>query len=639
MDKKTQVFLVLFNLAIAGYFFAPAGVIPAIAAFFFVPGAAIVSRLAGGRLSRIESLGVSIVLSILVSAHFSYWFSIALGFSRETSAMIVALLCLPILLLQKETGSKKLFAARIKLPVETKGALAIAALLFLLLAAMYHNNFWVEKNGQVIVGGWNWSDLFVHLPVALTINNGNFPPQMPFYAGEKLVYHYFHDFHTAVIASYFGGTLGEVLEAMRWQNSLAPALFFLLCFALALRVVKNSKTALLAAVLIVFGGGFAYYNFFAQAASSGQNLLLLAGASPFDNDGKFFQIPSVIGGYLLVQRPQMVGLPALAGVLLLLCEWREHKKRGLLLLAGCVAGLLAPFQYFAFAVSLAAIAIFLLAEFYESKKIDLQGAALAYAPAIFSLPFALAAFTTTGRAGNIRPMLGWLAPHEPLQFVAFYFANLGLPFILAIVGLKYAKIKHKRELALLGALCFAFPNLVSLSGTVWDMAKFFTYLSIPVGILAASVLEDKGKLLVALALLLSVITPLQMIYWTALSNWSVMGDAELEAGAWMEGNTAQKSVFITSTTHISPVDAVAGRLRVVGYAGWMNNFGIPYKEREALLPKAFCGTAQEKNDAFGKLGAKYLYSGPGERRDYSCDHSLGLVKLFSNRETAVYSLP
>lgn len=650
MERKGQVAFALAGLALAGYFFPPAGVIPAIAAFFLVPGAVMVSRLAGERLSKAEALAVSIVLSIIFSAHFSYWFSLAFGYSRETAGAIVVLLCIPAALVKMKV-KKNDAAARVgskKISREAKIAFGVAAALLLVLAGMYHNNFWVEREGRLVVGGWNWSDLFVHLPVALSINNGNFPPQMPFYAGEKLVYHYFSDFHSAVVSNYFGGSLAALVETMRWENSLLPPLFFALCFLLARRVAKKDSTALVAATLIVFGGGFSYYNLFEKQAQTGEDLLKLAGNSPFDNDGKLFQIPSVMGGYLLVQRPQMIGLPALAAVLLLLCVWKEEKRRSLILLAGIAAGLLAPFHYFAFATAMVAVTLFLLLELYEKKKIDFPAIAAAYLPSLLSLPFAFEALSTTGRAGNVKLLFGWLAPKQPLEFAAFYLANLGLPFILTLTTLtlvKGSQLQHKKELVALGAFCFLLPNAVALSGTVWDMAKFFTYLWIPVGILTASLLSsaleklgNAGKLFAFAAIAFSVITPLQMIYWTASSNWSAMGEDELETGEWMAENTAQNSVFVTSTEHISPVDSVAGRLRVVGYAGWMNNFGLPYGEREALLPKAFCGSAQEKREAFEKLGARYLYSGSGERRHYPCDHSLGLRKIFSNRETAVYAL-
>ena len=53
----------------------------------------------------------------------------------------------------------------------------------------------------VTSGGANWRDLGVHLSIAQTLNSGgNFPPDVPYFAGEPLVYHWFADFHAAIAA-------------------------------------------------------------------------------------------------------------------------------------------------------------------------------------------------------------------------------------------------------------------------------------------------------------------------------------------------------------------------------------------------------------------------------------------------------
>ena len=693
MGKKVFAALFLCLLALAGYFYPPLAIFPVAAAFYLLPGAALASAFGKG-LSKLEWLCVSIILSFLVSAHAAYWLSLAFGYSRETLVALAALFSFTAVFvkipgeeLKKEnsvkgivkigknnfvnnfdSSEKSSLPERILRGKSLSAALAITIVFLIVLLGMYHNNFWSERNGNIIVGGWNWSDLFVHLPIALSINNGNFPPQMPFYAGEKLVYHYFVDFHSALASKLLGGELAQVIETMRLENSLLPPLFFLLCFLLTRRISGKNSTALVAAVIIVFGGGFTYYNLF-QKSLEGNSLLELARTQPFDNDGKFFQIPSTLGGFLLVQRPQMVGLPALAAVLLLLVLARGEKNRGNWLLAGLAAGLLAPFQYFAFATAVFAIAAFLFCGFLEQRKEEqakgqkdkskleknknffasqeyataASNAFAALAPCVFSLPFALEAFSTTSGAGHVKQTLGWLAPKEPLAFAAFYFANLGIPLVLGVAAIFLAKSKRKKELVLIGAFCFILPNIVALSGTVWDMGKFFTYLLIPAGILAATLLEKiwQGnrmykKMVVASALALSVVTPLQMVWWTGSSDWVAFDAGHLQAGEWIGANTPEKSVFVTSTTHISPVDAVGGRLRVVGYAGWMNNFGLPYQEREALLEKAFCGSASEKRRAISELGAEYVFSGSEEKRVFPCEHSKGLQKLFDNGETQVY---
>lgn len=624
-----KIVAALVALALAGIVFPVIGIISVAAALFLAPGAAIVAAL-GKKLSQVESALVAIVASIIVSTHFAYWLSVAAGYSKETVGIAVALLCLP--LLAARVDAKKLFDEARQL----KPAVGIALLFFLLLAGMYHNNYWVERDGGVVVGGWNWSDLFVHLPIARTVNEGNFPPQTPFYAGEKLSYHFFADFHSAVAAKYFGGGADAIIGVMRLENSLYPAIFFLLCFLLAKRIAKRNSTALIAAVLIVFGGGFAYAKIIEDVANGG-NVAELLKNTAYDNDWKYFQVPSVMGGYLLVQRPQMVGLAALASVMLLCVAARQEKEKKLYWMAGVVAGLLAPFQYFAFAASLFALFAFIAIEAWEKKRIEAENF-FSFAPVVFSLPFALSAFSSTSSAGNVKLLLGWLAPKTPLEFVGFYFVNLGLPFILALAALFVVKSEWKKQLVAVGAFGFLLPNIVALSGTVWDMGKFFTYMWVPIGVLAAMALENKKKIVVAAAIALSVVTPLQMFYWTASSNWQAFSSEELRAGEWIAENTPQESVFATSNSHASPVDAVGGRLRLLGYAGWMANYGFGYQARERVVAKAYCGSAAERKSAFGEMEISFLYAGPKEREAYKCDYEkTGLVqKVFENEAVKIY---
>ena len=54
------------------------------------------------------------------------------------------------------------------------------------------------------VGGWNWSDLLVHVAIGSSISAGNFPPEVPYFAGVPLTYHWFADFHGAIASTVAG---------------------------------------------------------------------------------------------------------------------------------------------------------------------------------------------------------------------------------------------------------------------------------------------------------------------------------------------------------------------------------------------------------------------------------------------------
>ncbi len=591
--------------AAAALVFPLAGIPAIVAAYYIFPGIVLVVLLGKG-VTALESIIIALVSSVLVSTQLAYYASLLAGYTQPVLALLAGALCLGVLAFKKPVLSK----------VEKK-ALVAGAIVFLLFFAIYSNNLYSERNGSIIVGGWNWSDLFIHLPIIKTINAGNFPPEMPFFAGAPMQYHYFTDLHSAIVAKAAGL---DAMSIVRAENAFYAALFTLACFALALRVTGKPKTAAIAALLIVFGGGFAYLKLAGDLQHSSLDALLAQ--SGYDNDGGFYQIPSLLGGYLIVQRPQMVGLCALVVVALALLAAREQRSWRLFLLAGIVAALTAPFHYYAFATSFILIVLFLALEAWREKRVEWRNALAALAPGVLALPFALPALLATSGAGHVQLNFLWLAPHSPIDAAVFYVANLGLPVLLALAALASRNTKQRMFLGLWALACFVIPNVVSLSGTVWDMAKFFTYMWIPIGVLAAQFLEGKHVALIVAAVALSVATPLLILHWNASSDWVAFSQDDVAVGEWIALNTPQKSVFVTTTTHLSPVDSIGGRLRVIGYLGWLYNFGLNYSEREALVKQVYCGDAQSARAAALRLDADYVYSGGTERNDFPCAGSL-----------------
>ena len=69
---------------------------------------------------------------------------------------------------------------------------------------MLGTNGWVETPDGWVSGGWNWSDFLVHVSIGSSIAAGNFPPEVPYFAGEPLTYHWFADFHGAITSTVAG---------------------------------------------------------------------------------------------------------------------------------------------------------------------------------------------------------------------------------------------------------------------------------------------------------------------------------------------------------------------------------------------------------------------------------------------------
>ena len=76
------------------------------------------------------------------------------------------------------------------------GAIVAGAVLLVLGLSAWH----LTPDGWVS-GGWNWSDFLLHVSIGSSIAAGNFPPQVPYFAGVPLTYHWFADFHGAIIST------------------------------------------------------------------------------------------------------------------------------------------------------------------------------------------------------------------------------------------------------------------------------------------------------------------------------------------------------------------------------------------------------------------------------------------------------
>ena len=200
----------------------------------------------------------------------------------------------------------------------------------------------------MVSGGWNWSDLLVHVAIGNSIVHGNFPPEVPYFAGEPLTYHWFADFHGAIAAT--RGRRADhpgVLPLERAHGGGARARHVVP----RPRAHRARRVATIAAILVCAGGGMGWLRLGADLLAGGTDIAALVTQNPYDNswaDGwPFFRIASILGTGFLPHRATTFGLPGLVAVVLLVVTCLGRRPAGVLL-AGVLAALLAPFHFHAF---------------------------------------------------------------------------------------------------------------------------------------------------------------------------------------------------------------------------------------------------------------------------------------------------
>lgn len=611
---------------------APPAAIPIVwPLLFVVPGWSIIA-VVKPRLGTSARLGLAIVLSVAISTYLVYAVSLAIGYRRETIFAVASLLALPLPVAAWRAGLRPIAG---QLRGAVNGARREVAVLALalgaagLVGAVLWASLWHATPGGVAAGGSNWSDLGVHLSIAQSLNAGNFPPQVPYFAGAPLIYHWFADFHAAIAAQAAG--IFAVPAFVASSAILAGALV-LVVHGLARTILRGPgarRAALLAAVLVVVGGGLGWTRLVGDLATGVGDPITLVTHNSYDNSWydaaghagpmwPYFRIPSVMGTGLLVHRATTAGLPILAGAVLLLVGGlpsAQRRARGfrdrpwLIGLAGLLGALLAPFHFFFFpAFWLLALLVVMLG----GRLIDHsapRNALLMLSPLLLALPFAVPALLQSSGSGALVFRLGWES--APLAdggaaVLFFYLTNLGLPFVLALAALLVPGLPHRWLLGAWLVALFAVPNLVQVSAVGFDMNKFFQAMWISVALLAAWMIRRWPWPAVAVVLLLSIPSPLLVSAWTALGRDQVLSSAELRAADWISANTPPRAVFVTSGWLNAPTDP-AGRLRLMTFPPYVANLGFDPDERVAQIHEIYCGGDGSRTAALMRqTGADYL---------------------------------
>jgi hypothetical protein len=645
---------------IVAWFVPQVAVITVWPLLYLLPGAILVSWLRPP-LTGSARLGLAVIGSVVLTTHLVWWLSTALGgYHRETVFLAAALLALFLPVAAWRRGSANPLAGwlpgAIRALRRETAVIALATTVTVVVGVVLGVSLWRVIPGGVASGGSNWSDLSVHLAIAQSVNAGNFPPDVPYYAGFPLVYHWFGDFHAAIAAR---AADQFAIPSFVMGSAVMGGTLTLLVVGLARTAFGHGRQARRAAwltgVLAVLGGGMGWIRLVGDATSGQGTLLELIAAHGYDNqwltEWPFFFIPSVLGTGLLVHRATAYGLPlAIAAILLLVCAFPRARssgpppeRRALLVTAGLAGALLAPFQFFFFPAVPLLFAAWLLTSGRGLPSIARAAGYLAV-PYLLAIPFVLPALGNALGSGALKLVVGWeMAPFKdgPLSVLFFYLTNLGIPFVLAVAALVVGRPPWRAFLTAWFLGLFALPNLIQLSGISFDMNKYFQLMWIAVAILGASLLVRWPRPLVAGLLAVSLLSPLLAAAWTATSAYGVLGDDELAAADWIAAETPERSVFVTDGWLHAATDP-AGRLRLLTFTPYIGNLGYDPSERSAAVNEIFCGGDSARSaDLMRRYGAAYVIAGG---RPSPCDRPVdfataaGFEEVFSRGAIRIFHL-
>lgn len=607
-------------IAFALAWFAPPVAIAVAWPFLFaIPGWLLVSR-AAPRLGPAARLGVGIVTSTYVAAHLANVVGLAAGaFDRPVAMATAAILAAGSLLL---AGAPLPWLAPPP-SLDPRGALdavrrerasfALAAFAALLVGGILAANAWREIPTGWVSGGWNWSDFLVHVAIGQSIVEGNFPPQVPYFAGVPLTYHWFADFHGSIAAATAGL---HVIPVFIVSSAFMAGALALVAWELARNLTGSRRAATIATLLILTGGGMGWIRLVIDLQAGAGSVWELVRQFPYDNTWEegspAFKIASILGTGLFPHRATTFGLPGLLSVLLLVRVSLGRRPIGMLL-AGVLAALLAPFQLYFFPATYLLVLLYALARRAWRRRGWLRDAALFLVPIVLALPFVMGPALLQRERGSIRLVQGWSeAPFEkgPAAVLFFYVTNLGLPLLLGLLALLVTRPPARTFLGAWAIALFLVPNLIVAGAVEFDMNKYFQVMGVAVAILGGWLLRRQAVLVAGLVVALAAISPALIATWHLLSEPVALSTSRERAAEWIADNTPQRAVFVTDAFINSPVD-YAGRLRITTFGPYAANLGYDPAPREADVRAAYCDGPQVAAEVMARYGATYVLSSGG----------------------------
>ena len=592
---------------------------------FAVPGWVLVRRLAPD-VPRPGIVGVGIVASTYLSAHLVELVSRLDGFGRVAVLVAAGLLVLGTVVLTRVRHpwlAPWSFPAVRDIPTEVRRALRedapawiVAAAFGLLVLSILGSNGWRETPEGMVSGGWNWSDLLVHVAIGNSIIHGNFPPEIPYFAGEPLSYHWFADFHGAIAAT--AADL-PIIPVYFVSSALLAGALALVSWTLAVVLTKDRRVATIATILVCVGGGMGWLRLGADVLAGNTDIVGLITQNPYDNswaDGwPWFRIASVLGTGFLPHRATTFALPGVVAVVLLVVSCLGRRPAGVLL-AGVLAALLAPFHFAAFPAVYLIVGLYVLTSGAWRARTVWRDAVLFLAPVVMALPYILPAALRQGTVGSFRFVQGWSEARiadGPAAVAFFYVTNLGIPVLLAIATLFVLRganrVPNRGFLAAWLVALFLVPNVVRMSSIDFDMNKYFQIMWIAAAILAAWLVARWPRAAIAAVLAVSAISPALIALYHAWQPAVVISLPQAAASRWIEANTPERSVFVTDDFINSPVD-LAGRLRITTFGPQIENLGYDPAPRAAAVKAVYCDGPEVAAEQMAVYGATYVLS-PG----------------------------
>lgn len=608
---------------------------------FYISGHVVVELLLKKE-EKIYKLPLYLLFSVVFSTNLIYFLSLLLGYNNFSIYLSYFIWVISFVFIVVKNRSKKD-------KVEEKHNLSIFLAVLILICYMFvlNKSIFSQHGNYFVMSSDNWQDTAMHMSIIESLNQDNFPPIAPYFSGKNLSYHYFSDFHSAILTRLNGEFNPKILVI---DNSMFAMVFSLSIYVLTYYLTKSKFAGIISMILALFSGSFIYTKLLDDWLNGAGPLKDLLSSSAYVLEyGKLYQM-APITNYFLQNRPMMVGMPAVASAIYLVLSGIKENNKIKIFLSLALGILTLKFQIITSLVIFAFVVfVFLILNY---KKLYY------FAPLILIGYFYKDYSTLFFDNFSLRP---WVDDKSLFWFIKFYFLNLGIPFILTLLFaliLLFKRIKVEIEiksLLILVVFLIIIPIICTFTIDRADMLKFFYIAYTPMCVLSSIYLnrimnKKNGWVVVIIFLLFSVPTGLVDLAGSYLNKNLGYTISDYMAGEWIRNNTLKNSIFMTSPTVHNPASDIAGRLRILSYTNWPYTHGYNIGEDNVFTRQ------EDVNLFFNNLSNKlittkliekyminYVYYGQDELSDFpeaknKLESNSSFEKIYEREAIEIYKI-
>ncbi len=509
--------------------------------------------------------------------------------------------------------------------------------LFLFSCLLFWKTFYLS-DGQMNLATKLWSDFGATIPLERSFAFGsNFPPQYPIFAGPPIRYHF--------VFFLIVGMLERIGVPLDWAlNGMSIIGFFgllLVIYYLAAHVFKSKFVGTVSVILFLFNGSFGFLEYFKRHPLTWEtpNAILhgveWTSFGPYDGKtvSAFWSL-----NIFTNQRHLALGYACYLALLYFLYRTNSRKQKvhhnnahlrhagpdpasafsttwrrilnqvqddseRLSYTSSVLIGILVGLFPFIHLTAYMMMCITLLVAFVFFGNIRKQILIMGLVAGLLGIPQILAMGQSVREVKLFNP--GYLIdkPLDVTRFLTYWFLNLGLTSILAIIGFVLAN-KEQRKLFIPFLVFFAIGNLFQFSPEMASNHKFFNLFAIGTNIFTAYTLyrlwkvHFATKLLIPILLIPLTLTGIIDLFPIFNDRYMVLDDIPKNPTAqFILKNTPPDAVFLNAAFLYDPA-SLAGRKIYLGWPYFSWSAGYDTDTRFKLMKEKLATTDLDQFCAF-----------------------------------------